>query len=102
MALYSILVDFSPTLYCLPKPLFLYGSMVLLSALVQYNGGFLPGIILFVWLGLNQVISEMVVDGGGYFSPACIDGVYTCLCYYRPIQHIAVPRVIRYNTYTLQ
>ena len=72
MELYSILVDFSPTFYCLPKPLFLYGSMVLLSILglsfslcttvvimdydcwlcmvihisVQYNGGFLPDIIL--------------------------------------------------------
>ena len=31
MKLYSILVDFSPTFYCLPKPLFLYGSMALLS-----------------------------------------------------------------------
>ena len=69
MELYSILVDFSPTTYCLPKPLFLYGSMVLLSTLlvlsslcttvfmfcydcvvinvsVQYNGEFLPDIIL--------------------------------------------------------
>ena len=70
--LYSILVDLSPTFYCLPKPLFLYGSIVLLSTLlvlssysvtmimlgyeswlcmvinisVQYNGGFLPDIIL--------------------------------------------------------
>ena len=65
--LYSILL-----FYCLPKPLFLYGSMILLSTLVlssylcttvvmldydrwlcmvinisvQYNGGFLPDIIL--------------------------------------------------------
>ena len=31
MELYSILVDFSPTFYCIPKPLLLYGSMVLLS-----------------------------------------------------------------------
>ena len=80
MESYSILVDFSPTFYCLPKPLFLYGSMVLLSYIstitllsmyysvyvfkeksefcydcrlcmvtnisVQYNGGFLPDIIL--------------------------------------------------------
>ena len=76
MILYSIQeVDFSSTFYCLPKPLFLYGSMVLLSTListilvtmyyntvvvlgydwwlcmvinisVQYNGGFLPDIIL--------------------------------------------------------
>ena len=74
--IYSILVDFSPTFYCLPKPLFLYGSMVLLSILllvlsfqlctsrvvmlghdwwqcmviyiisVQYNGGFLLDMIL--------------------------------------------------------
>ena len=40
MELYGILlilVDFSPTSYtwyCLPKPLFLYGSMVLLSTFV--------------------------------------------------------------------
>ena len=73
MVLYSILLDFSPTFYCLAKPLFLYGSMVLISTLVlsshllcttvvmlgydwwlcvvinicvQYNGGFLPDIIL--------------------------------------------------------
>ena len=40
MILYSILVDFSPTFYVLPKPpFFLYGSMVLLSTLVlsSYN-----------------------------------------------------------------
>ena len=39
--------------------------------------------------------------GDGHFSPAGKDdGVHTCLYYYRPIQHIAVPRVIQYNTYT--
>ena len=32
MELYSILVDFSPMLCCLPKPLFLFGSMTLLSS----------------------------------------------------------------------
>ena len=72
MVVYSILlVDLSPTFYCLPKPLAVYGSMLLLSTLilssysvivimlgydwdlrmvinisVQYNGGFLPDIIL--------------------------------------------------------
>ena len=73
MVMYSILlVDLSPTFYCLPKPLLVYGSMLLLSTLilsshsvivvmlgydwdylrmvinisVQYNGGFLPDIIL--------------------------------------------------------
>ena len=35
MEWYSLLVDFSPTFYCLPKPLLLYGSMVLLSALIS-------------------------------------------------------------------
>ena len=37
----------------------------------------------------------MVVDGGGHFSPAGIDGVHTCLYYYRPLQHMTVPRVIQ-------
>ena len=73
MVMYSILlVDLSTTFYCLPKPLLVYGSMLLLSTLilsshsvivvmlgydwdylrmainisVQYNGGFLPDIIL--------------------------------------------------------
>ena len=69
MELYGILVDLSPTFYCLLKPLFLYGSMILLSYIstillicttvfyvwwlcivinisVQYNGGFLPDISL--------------------------------------------------------
>ena len=72
MVVYSILlVDLSPTFNCLPKPLLVYGSMLLLSTLilssysvivvmlgydwdlrmvinisVQYNGGFLPDIIL--------------------------------------------------------
>ena len=37
--------------------------------------------------------------GDGHFSPAGIGGVHTYLCYYRPIQHIAVPGVIQYTTY---
>ena len=40
----------------------------------------------------------MVVDGGGHFSPAGIDGVHTCLYYYCPIQHMTVPRVIHLHT----
>ena len=78
MVVYSILlVDISPTFYCLSKPLLVYGSMLLLSTLilssysiivvmlgydwglrmvinisVQYNCGFLPDIILLTqsWL----------------------------------------------------
>ena len=76
MVLYSIPKDFFPTFYCLPKALFLYGSMVLsdiirtillqctttvvfmlgydwwlcmvMNISVQYNGGFLPDIILLI------------------------------------------------------
>ena len=44
------------------------------------------------------MIGEMVVDGGGHFSPAGKDGVHTCLYYYRPIQHMTVPRVIHTHT----
>ena len=55
-----------------------------------------------VWLGLKPGDREMVVDGGGLFSPAGIDDVLTCLYYYRPLQHMTVLRVIQYNTYTLQ
>ena len=40
----------------------------------------------------------MVVDGGGHFRPAGIDGVHTCLYYSRPLSHMTVPRVIQlYN-----
>ena len=35
MVVYSVLlVDLSPTFYCLPKPLLVYGSMLLLSTLI--------------------------------------------------------------------
>ena len=42
-----LLVDFSPTFYCLPKPLFLYGSMVLfiidisIILLTMYYSGYI-------------------------------------------------------------
>ena len=52
-----------------------------------------------VQLTSSRVINEMVLDGGGHFNPAGIDGVHTLTYYSRPIQHIAVPRVIQYNTY---
>ena len=55
-----------------------------------------------VQVGLKPGDREMVVDVGGHFSPAGIDGVHTCLYYYRPLQHMTVPSVIQYNTYTLQ
>ena len=37
MVVYSILLmDLSPTSYCLPKPLLVYGSMLLLSTSILY------------------------------------------------------------------
>ena len=38
--------------------------------------------------------------GSGTSALQVIDGVHTCLYYYRPIQHIAVPRVIHTHTIT--
>ena len=37
----------------------------------------LSDLVRRVQLGLNRMINEMVVDGGGHFSPAGIDGVHT-------------------------
>ena len=31
----------------------------------------------YVQMTLSRVIDEMVLDGGGHFSPEVIDGVYT-------------------------
>ena len=39
--------------------------------------------------------------GAGTSALQVIDGSHTCLYYSRPIQHIAVPRVVRYDTYIL-
>ena len=53
-----LLVDLSPTFYCLPKPLLVYGSMLLLSTLLlssyrQYYTVFMLG---YDW-GLRMVIN---------------------------------------------
>ena len=46
-----------------------------------------------VELASNRVIGEMVLDGGGHFIP------YTpYLYYYRPRQHMTVPRKLPTNT----
>ena len=39
--------------------------------------------------------------GAGTSALHFIDGSHTCLYYSRPLQYIAVPWVIQYNTYTL-
>ena len=51
-----------------------------------------------VEVGLKPGDREMVVDRGGHFSPAGIDGVHICLYYYRPLQHITVLRVTQEDT----
>ena len=52
MVVYSILlVDLSPTFYCLPKPLLVYGSMLLLSTLIlssSYMLGFDWGLFMVI------------------------------------------------------
>ena len=83
-----LLVDLSPTFYSLPKPLLVYGSMLLLSRsilssygvivvmlgydwglrmvinirvqYIKYNGGFLPDIILLTqsWLEYHVVFKK--------------------------------------------
>ena len=74
MILYSILVDLSPTFYCLPRPLFLYGSMVL------------------VQLTPSRVIDKMVVDGGRALQP----------CRYRWCTHMSCIIIYPYSTYPLE
>ena len=39
--------------------------------------------------------------GAGTSALHFIDGSHTCLYFSRPLQHIAVPWVIQFNTYTL-
>ena len=52
------------------------GSCMAINVSVQYNGGLLPDIIL-VEMVPNQVMDEMVLDGGEQFILAGIDGFHT-------------------------
>ena len=58
-------------------------------------------VITDVQLTLSRVIVRWSWMGTGTSALHFIDGSHTCLYYYRPIQHIAVPWVIQFNTYTL-
>ena len=58
MVVYSILlVDLSPTFYCLPKPLLVYGSMLLLSTLILSSSYSIIVVMLAYDWGLRMVIN---------------------------------------------
>ena len=65
MVVYSILlVDLSPTFYCLPKPLLVYGSMLLLSTLILSSYRVIVVMLGYDW-GLRMVINISVQYNGG-------------------------------------
>ena len=53
----TILVDLSPTFYCLPKPLLEYSSMLLLSALILSSSDSIIVVVLGYDWGLRIVIN---------------------------------------------
>ena len=72
MVVYSILlVDLSPTFYCLPKPLFVYGSMLLLSTLILSSYSVIVDMLGYDW-GLRMVINNISVQYNGGFLPDII------------------------------
>ena len=52
----TILVDLSPTFYCLPNPLLVYGSMLLLSTLILSSYSIIVVMLGYNW-GLRIVIN---------------------------------------------
>ena len=54
--IHTILVDLSPTFYCLPKPLLVYGSMLLLSTLILSSYSIIVAMLGYDW-GLRMVIN---------------------------------------------
>ena len=73
MVVYSILlVDLSPTFYRLPKPLLVYGSMLLLSTLILSSYSVIVVIMLgYDWDYLRMVIN-ISVQYSGEFLPDII------------------------------
>ena len=58
MVVYSILlVDLSPTFYCLPKPFLVYGSMLLLSSTLILSSYSVIVVMLGYDWGLRTVIN---------------------------------------------
>ena len=72
MVVYSILlVDLSPTFYCLPKPLLVYGSMLLLSTLILSSYSIIV-VMLGYDRGLRMVINItcLKIPGSGFVFAA--------------------------------
>ena len=66
MVVYNILlVDFSPTFYCLPKPLLVYSSMLRLSTLILSSYSVIVVMLGYDW-GLRMVINIIVQYNGGF------------------------------------
>ena len=73
VVVYSILlVDLSPTFYCLPKPLLVYGSMLLLSTLLILSSYSVIVVMLGYDWGLRMVIINISVQYNGGFHPDII------------------------------
>ena len=70
MVVYSVLlVDLSPTSYCLPKPLLVYGSMLLLSTFILSSYSVIVVIMLGYDWGLRMVINISVQYNKQWVSP---------------------------------
>ena len=76
MELYSILVDFPPTFYCLPKPLFLYRSMVLLFIIdistILLTMYYIECCLCFARIGGPALVINISVQYNGGFPPDII------------------------------
>ena len=66
-----ILVDLSPTFYCLPKPLLVHGSMLLLSTLILSSYSIIVVMLGWDW-GLRMVINITCfkIPGSGFIFAA--------------------------------
>ena len=67
-----ILVDLSPTFYCLLKPLLVHGSMLLLSTLILSSYSIIVVMLGWDWGGLRMVISITCfkIPGSGFIFAA--------------------------------
>ena len=89
--MYNILVvDLSPTFYCLPKPLLVYGSMLLLSTLLILSSYSIIVVMLECDWGLRMVINItcLKIPGSGFISAAF---EYPSMANKEIIQYTSVP-----------
>ena len=97
--LYSILlVDLPPTLYCLPKPLLVYGSMLLLSTLILSSYSIIVVMLGCDW-GLYMVINItcLKIPGSGFIFAAF---EYPSMTNKEIIQYTSVPGTIYPSPYS--